>query len=193
VRRARAAEVSQLAPLVYLPHERMYEQIARDRARALRMIEDYLRRVTLGSTWVADVAGAIAGAMVAYPYRDDPALVRRLLWVVVRQSPPARWPAIARLFWRGHRANPEHPANSLYVDGIAVGAEFRRRGVASALLRQAARTAADAGLRSVTLNTAETNAPAVALYERLGFEVTTVVPARPPTPALLTYTRPVGD
>jgi ribosomal protein S18 acetylase RimI-like enzyme len=191
VRRAREAEIPALAPLLFMPAERMYERIAPDRRRALRLIEADLRGGMLDVTWVAEVDGAIAGAMVAYPYRDDVARARALLRVALRRSPPWRWPAIARVFLRGHRHNPRHPADSLYVDALAVLPEFRRRGVASALLEHAAQTAAMRGLSGVSLNTAETNAAAVALYRRCGFEVADVVPARPPVPALLAFHRPV--
>jgi ribosomal protein S18 acetylase RimI-like enzyme len=96
------------------------------------------------------------------------------------------------VFWQGHRSTPVHRADSLYVDALAVGPEFRRRGVAIALLEHAASTAVNNGLRSVSLDTAEINSPAVALYRRAGFEVAQAVPARPPMPAILAFRRPVG-
>jgi ribosomal protein S18 acetylase RimI-like enzyme len=185
--------VPELPPLVYMPAERMFDKIARSRARALRMIEADLRGGILDSTWVAEVDGAVAGAMVAYPYREDAARVRALLRIVLRRSPPWRWPAIARVFWRGHRGALGHAPDSLYLDGLGVAPEFRRRGVASALLEHAAQTAAMRGLTSVSLNSAETNEAAVALYRSAGFEVTDTVPARPPVPALLAFRRPVND
>jgi ribosomal protein S18 acetylase RimI-like enzyme len=182
-----------LPPLVHMPAERMFEQIARDRERALRMIEADLRAGMLDATWVAEVAGTVAGAIVAYPYRDDAARVRTLLRVVLRRSPPWRWPAVARVFWRGHRAGLRHDRDALYVDGLGVDPAFRRRGVASALLEHVAQAAAMKGLSGVSLNSAETNEAAVALYRRLGFEVADVAPARPPTPALLEFWRPSGE
>jgi ribosomal protein S18 acetylase RimI-like enzyme len=173
-----------------MPAETMFEEVAGDRARALRMIEADLRRGALDATWVAEVDGAVAGAMVAYPYREDAARARSVLRVALRQSPPWRWPAIARVFWRGHRRAPRHPPGSLYVDGLGVDPRSRRQGVASALLEHAAQTAVMRGLPCVSLDTAETNEAAVALYRRAGFEVADVVPARPPVPAILAFRRP---
>ncbi|HKP91792.1 MAG TPA: GNAT family N-acetyltransferase [Thermoleophilaceae bacterium] len=193
VRRAREEDISELAPLVHLPHERMFERIARDRPHALAMVEADLRGGLVGSAWIAEVDDAVAGAMVVYPHREDAARVRALLLVVLRRSPPWRWPAIARVFWHGARHGSLHPADSLYVDALAVDARFRRRGVALALLEHAASTAAGDGLRSVSLDTAETNVPAVGLYRKAGFEVTQVAPGRSGAPALLTFRRPVGD
>ena len=191
VRRAREDDIPELAPLVYSPAEWMYEHIAPSRPRALRMIEADLRRGRVRHVWAAELGGAIAGAMVAYPYREDAARVRGLLRVALRRSPPWRWPRILRVFLRGHRQAVRHEADSLYVDGLAVLPEYRRRGVASTLLEHAASTAANNGLRSVSLDTAETNAPAVALYRRAGFEVADRSPPRGTVPAILAFRRAV--
>jgi ribosomal protein S18 acetylase RimI-like enzyme len=192
VRRAREAEIGELAPLVHMPAERMFEQIARDRAAALRLIEAELRAGLLGAAWVAERGGELAGAMVAYPYREDADRARTLLRIALRRSPPWRWPAIARVFWRGHRHAPVHEPGSLYVDGLAVVPRFRRRGVASALLEHAAQTAAMRGLSGVSLDTAETNEAAVALYRKAGFEVADRVPPRGAVPAILGFHRRRG-
>ena len=57
----------------------------------------------------------------------------------------------------------------LYVDALATDAAHRRRGVARALLAEADRMAADAGLDGVALDTGIENRAARALYERTGF------------------------
>ena len=51
---------------------------------------------------------------------------------------------------------------------IAVSPDYRRRGIARALINEALRNCT--GLRTVFLEVREGNAPAVALYESLGFE-----------------------
>ncbi len=64
---------------------------------------------------------------------------------------------------------PEN-AHVLMITGLAVAPEVRRAGVGAALLAAAARQARESGARKVTLRVLGTNAPAIALYERLGFE-----------------------
>jgi ribosomal protein S18 acetylase RimI-like enzyme len=179
-----------LAPLVYLPAERMYEQLAHTRERALGVIEADLRAGTLRSTWVAELDGRVAGAMVAYPFRDDAVRVRSFLRALVRRSPPWRWPAIARLMVRGHRTGPRHPYDSLYVDGLASDPAHRRRGVATALLELALEMAVAEGLSGVALDTAAGNEAALALYRRAGFEAVETIPAKPPLPAVVVLFRP---
>ncbi len=63
---------------------------------------------------------------------------------------------------------------SRYVDAwhvmnIAVAAEHRRRGVATALLRRLFELTSDRGRRGYTLEVRVSNAHAIRLYERLGF------------------------
>jgi ribosomal protein S18 acetylase RimI-like enzyme len=66
--------------------------------------------------------------------------------------------------------SPNPPIDTLYVDGLAVDAAFRRRGVARRLLAHAERDAAAAGLRGVSLDTGLRNDAARALYEVAGYE-----------------------
>jgi ribosomal-protein-alanine N-acetyltransferase len=66
---------------------------------------------------------------------------------------------------------------SRYVDAwhimnIAVRAELRRRGVATDLLDELFRITADDSRRGYTLEVRVSNASAIQLYERLGFETT---------------------
>ncbi|HEX4698695.1 MAG TPA: GNAT family N-acetyltransferase [Actinomycetes bacterium] len=59
----------------------------------------------------------------------------------------------------------------LQVNGIAVDAAARRRGVAAALLAAAEEQARDQGATKITLRVLGTNAPARRLYERSGYVV----------------------
>ena len=61
-------------------------------------------------------------------------------------------------------------ADELHVTTLAVRPERRRRGYASALLEAALGAFAEA--RRVHLEVRPSNAPAISLYERLGFSVT---------------------
>lgn len=56
-----------------------------------------------------------------------------------------------------------------YISNVAVAPEFRRQGLASALIRALIDSAAELSLSFVTLEVRESNAPAIALYEGFGF------------------------
>ncbi len=56
-----------------------------------------------------------------------------------------------------------------YITNVAVFPDCRRRGVAEALLHELLRRAQENGLAFVTLEVRASNAPAIALYEKLGF------------------------
>ncbi len=59
-----------------------------------------------------------------------------------------------------------------YIDNIAVDGRYRRRGIARALLGEFIRQGKEGGLDFLTLEVRASNAPAIALYEKLGFELT---------------------
>ena len=56
-----------------------------------------------------------------------------------------------------------------YISNVAVAPEFRRQGLASALIRALLGRAAERTLSFVTLEVRESNAPAISLYEGFGF------------------------
>jgi ribosomal-protein-alanine N-acetyltransferase len=56
-----------------------------------------------------------------------------------------------------------------YISNVAVAPDYRRRGVASALIRALLARAAERELSFVTLEVRENNVPAIALYEGFGF------------------------
>ena len=62
-------------------------------------------------------------------------------------------------------------ADELHVNNIGVWPEARRRGVGGALLGTALELAARRGAREAVLEVRVSNLPALAMYERLGFEV----------------------
>jgi putative acetyltransferase len=64
-----------------------------------------------------------------------------------------------------------HPFSRHVADfGLMVAASHRRRGVATALLRAAETWAGEAGVTKLELHVFPRNAPAIALYDKLGFE-----------------------
>ena len=62
-----------------------------------------------------------------------------------------------------------HVLDEGYISNVAVAPEARRRGVAGALIRELLRRAEEKELSFVTLEVRESNAAAIALYERFGF------------------------
>ncbi|KAL8406946.1 hypothetical protein RB596_005438 [Gaeumannomyces avenae] len=66
-------------------------------------------------------------------------------------------------------ASHSPPTRRGYIAMLAVSAPFRGHGVATALVRQAIDAMAERGADEVVLETEESNAPAMRLYERLGF------------------------
>ena len=62
-----------------------------------------------------------------------------------------------------------HVLDEGYISNVAVAPEARRRGVAGALIRELLRRAEEKELSYVTLEVRESNAAAIALYERCGF------------------------
>lgn len=57
-----------------------------------------------------------------------------------------------------------------WVAGLAVAPDYRRRGIATALVRQARLWARDHGCRAILVEAITKNYPALRLYRKLGFE-----------------------
>ncbi len=68
-------------------------------------------------------------------------------------------------------------ADEVHVLNLATAEEERRRGHATRLLEHVARGGRQRGAREVTLEVRRTNAPANALYRRLGYRLVGVRPA----------------
>ena len=64
--------------------------------------------------------------------------------------------------------------DELHINSLAVDAAWRRRGLARRLLAEVFRDSIAAGARSATLEVRQSNTPARALYESLGFGVEAV-------------------
>jgi ribosomal-protein-alanine N-acetyltransferase len=108
-----------------------------------------------------------------HPWSED--LMRRELYhdwstilLAVAEDPPR--PALAGfiVFWLVH--------DEVHVLNVAVAPEHRRRGVARALMREAAARGRARGARLVTLEVRRSNEPALALYRRLGYREVGVRP-----------------
>jgi ribosomal protein S18 acetylase RimI-like enzyme len=196
IRPAADDDADAVARLLYETATGMYDIYAGGRRRALRILRAAYGRAgnsaSMEVVWVAELGGAVAGALAAFPVAEGDARASRFLRVTLARTPPWKWPATLRIFRTGADLTPVPPPDSLYVDALATGVGHRRRGVASALLDEACGLARAAGLRAVALDTAATNAAAQALYERCGFAVHERRPPRGPIPGIVGYVRPIA-
>jgi len=62
-------------------------------------------------------------------------------------------------------------ADYVHISNVAVSPEFRRQGIAAALLKQIERQAFSAGLSSLTLEVRDNNEAAICIYKKFGYEV----------------------
>ena len=126
---------------------------------------------------VAESGGTVAGVIAAFPSAAGDALARRFVRLTLRHSAPWRLLPLMRHLRATAAVAPLPPERMLYVDALATDPAHRRSGVATALLADAERMAAAAGLDGVALDTGLENRGARALYERTGFTPTTLRPA----------------
>jgi ribosomal protein S18 acetylase RimI-like enzyme len=197
IRPAVPEDADVVARLLYETATGMYDVYTGGRRRALRILRAAYGRPGNSASreivWVAEVGGAVAGALAAFPVSEGDERASRFLRVTLARTPPWKWPATLRIFHTGADLTPVPPPDSLYVDALATEVGYRRRGVASALLDEACRLAGERGCRAVALDTAATNTAAQALYERCGFAVTERRAARGPIPGIVGYARLLED
>lgn len=174
VRPYRDGDSRATAALLYDSSGGMYDRYAGSRELAERAL-----RRALGSDGtaasadvvsIAELDGQAAGAMAAMPFAEWAPRAHAFLRVTLRSIPPWRWPTALWLYRASGRTSPEPPRSSLYVDSLATAPAYRRRGAASALLREAERLADERGLTHVALDSWAHNAGARALYASAGFE-----------------------
>jgi ribosomal protein S18 acetylase RimI-like enzyme len=167
--------------LLYASAAPYYTAYAGGREHALRLLG---RLYPLGghtASWevcrVAEADGVLVGVLAAFPSAAGDALASRFVRLTLRHSAPWRVPALYRHLRATAAVAPAPPREVLYVDALATAVGHRRRGVATALLREAERLAADAGLGGVALDTGIENRAARALYEHHGFVLRNLRPA----------------
>jgi len=102
---------------------------------------------------IAEHAGRTAGALVGYPLGDEPEMIDDAVPVLL--VPLHELMNMATGTW--------------YVHALAAYPEHRGRGIGSALLAEAEKLAASAGVPGLSLIVTDTNAGARRLYERSGF------------------------
>jgi ribosomal protein S18 acetylase RimI-like enzyme len=196
VRRARAGEASTLAPLLYGVNPRLHDRFAGGPDRALRLIEEaFDSEGHSGSAEVvrvAEVDGRPAGVMACYPNWEGAARGRADVRLGLRARPWPRRPPLLSFVYRMQRALPESPQEALYIDALATAPEFRRQGVARALLAAAEEEARGLGLIRVCLETEVDNRPARSLYESSGFLVSREGRRVRGIPRFVSYVRELG-
>lgn len=65
--------------------------------------------------------------------------------------------------------------DTIYDTGTGVVPEYRRQGITSAMFQEVLKLASGLGIRQCLLEVIRTNAPAVELYQKQGFEITRVL------------------
>ncbi len=173
--------------LLYESSGGMYDRLTGNRRLAERTLARALAReqttASADVVWVAEQAGAIAGAMAAMPYAEWAPRAHRFLRTTLRTIPPWRWPRALWLYRSSGRMAPEPAGATLYIDSLATAARRRRQGVARALLQAAEQMAARDGLRAVALDTWQDNRAARSLYLSAGFQEVAYTPAVGSLPA----------
>jgi ribosomal protein S18 acetylase RimI-like enzyme len=127
--------------------------------------------------------------LAAFPASEGDSRRQRFLRVALRRRAPWRWPSITKVAREGAGRAPKPPPGAFYIDALATAEDYRRRGVAGALLEHAEKLARDGGFAWLALDTTASNSGARALYERHGFEIGQEVPAAPPIPAMVGYVK----
>jgi ribosomal protein S18 acetylase RimI-like enzyme len=159
--------------LLYLSAKPYYDAYAGSEARARSLLASVYRRRGHAASFevcaVAELDGDLAGVIAWFPVSEGDDRARRFVSLTAPRVPPWRWPALLRHLRAAGHVSPNPPPHALYVDALAVGSGFRRRGVASAMLARAEEAAAAHGLDLVALDTGLHNEPARALYEACGF------------------------
>ena len=150
-----------------------YAAYAGGAARARRLLRVLYPRAGHSASWdvcrVAEAGSQVVGVLAAFPTDEGEELARRFVRLTLTHSSPWRIPALFRHLRATAAVSPHPPHGMLYVDALATDPAHRRRGVARALLAEADRMAAEAGLEGVALDTGIENRAARVLYERSGF------------------------
>jgi ribosomal protein S18 acetylase RimI-like enzyme len=175
VRPARAGEATSLAPLLYAVNPQLHDRFAGGRGRALNLITQAFESTGHSGSAevvrVAEIDGRPVGVIGCYPDWEGPARGRADVRLGLRARPLLRRPLLLAFVYRMQRALPESPKEALYVDALATAPEFRRRGIARALLAAAEEEARNLGLIRICLETEVSNDAARRLYESCGFVV----------------------
>lgn len=172
--------------LLYTSAKPYYDAYAGSEPRARALLAAVYPRTGHAASFevcsIAELDGDLAGIIAWFPVEEGDRRARHFVALTAPRVPPWRWPALLRHLRAAALVSPNPPLSTLYVDALAVAPDFRRRGVARALLARAEDAAATAGLAGVSLDTGLHNEPARALYEGAGYHQGEV--RRAPNPAV---------
>lgn len=181
VRPFRPADAAPVTELLYESSGGMYDRYAGTATLAQRAIRRALSEpdttASADVVWVAELDGAVAGAMAAMAFDEWSPRAHAFLHTTLRSIPPWRWPRALWVYRASGRIAPEPPRETFYVDSLATALPARRRGVARALLGAAEEHARERGVRAVALDTWARNHAARSLYLGAGFEEVAYTPA----------------
>ncbi len=172
--------------LLYASAKPYYDAYAGSEARARALLAAVYGRTGHAASYevcsLVELEGDVAGVAAWFPVDEGDSRARRFVALTAPRVPPWHWPALLRHLRAAGLVSPSPPQRTLYIDALAVTPEFRRRGVARALLAEAEQVARTAGLTGVALDTGLHNAPARALYEETGYRQREV--RRAPSPSV---------
>jgi ribosomal protein S18 acetylase RimI-like enzyme len=193
IRPARGDDIHAVAPLLYLTSPGGFNMFGGSERGGVRLIESAFKTPGTDSScdvvWVAELDDDIAGVLAVFPADEGDSRRDRFLRVALRRRAPWRWPGIRKVAREGAGRAPKPPEGSFYIDALATSEDYRRRGVAAALLEHAEKLAREGGFGWLALDTTASNTGARELYERHGFEIGQEVPAAPPIPAMVGYVK----
>lgn len=125
------------------------DPLAYGRERAARESGNFSYR----NAWIAEVEGQVVACLLGYTAEEEPSPIDP-------DTPPVFVPLLEL---------EAMAPGSWYLNVLASYAEFRGRGIGSALLAQAEAVARGAGCRSISLIAADTHLDALRLYAAKGF------------------------
>ena len=197
IRPSRPGDAEAVAALVYETSQRMYDDLAGGRGRAVRLLARAFERRTTNASLdvfeVVELEGTVGAAMAAFPASELRQRENAMMKFLLPRMLLRRLPRVLYLNVRARLAAPRVPLDALYVATLATDARFRRRGLARLLLARAEQRARLLALPRLALDTVASNVAARALYESAGFEpVSTTEPLRG-VPSFVLYLKTVPE
>jgi ribosomal protein S18 acetylase RimI-like enzyme len=117
----------------------------------------------------AEIDGNTAGMILSYSGKQQYAGMPQSAMIFLKNLGAGVFTKMSSLVQYATRGGPAGITDH-YISNLATDPDFRRRGVAQALLADAERLAQAASCKCFSLDMDKDNPPAAALYEKLGFK-----------------------